>query len=228
MLVSSSSVGRGSRHAFGDLWHSGRSRWPPAAFCGPLAFFCWLFFCLLVSFCLLFLAGCTSEPAPTTFDLDPSVPFAHVKASHSQLAVFEPSAPPPFESRRIVVRTGAGTIAYLHGGQWVADLPTLVQDRLIDGFETAHVLRGVGRPGLVADRSLHTDIQHFEVDIDRKQATVEIYARLVGGNDRVITDRTFSATAAAPDDRVPTIAAALSEAFAKVIHDIVIWTAQRV
>ncbi len=131
-------------------------------------------------------------------------------------------------SRRIVVRTGTGTIAYLHGAQWAANLPSLVQDRLIGGFETAHVLRAVGRPGLVADRNLHTEIQHFEVDVARKQAIVEIYARLVGANGRVVTDKTFSAKVPAPDDQLPTIAAALSQAFAKVIHDIVIWAAPRV
>lgn len=221
MLVSSSRADLGYLRSPGDPNQRKKRRSPRA----PSLF--WMV-PLALPFCLLSMAACTNEPAPMTFDLDPSVPFAHVQNSHGQLAVFEPTATLPLDSRRIVVRTGTGTIAYLHGAQWAANLPSLVQDRLIGGFETAHVLRAVGRPGLVADRNLHTDIQHFEVNVARKQAIVEIYARLVGANGRVITDKTFSATVPAPNDQVPTIAAALSQAFAKVIHDIVIWAAPRV
>lgn len=209
MLVSSARADLGYLQSFGALWPSARSFWRPAA---------------LVS--ILSMAGCTSE-APMTFDLDPSVPLAHVQKSYGQLAVYEPTAAPPLASRRIVVRTGADAIAYLHGGQWATNLPVLVQDRLIEAFETAHVLRAVGRPGLVADHSLHTDIQRFEVDVVNKQAIVEIYARLVAGNGRVLKDKLFSATVAAPDDHVPAVAAAISQAFSRVVHDIVIWAATR-
>lgn len=177
--------------------------------------------------CVLLLAACTSNP-PTTFDLDPSLPFALARVSRGQLAVYEPTATLPLESQRVVVRTEAGTIAYLHGAQWTADLPSLVQDRLIGGFEAAHVLRAVGRPGLLADRNLHTDIQHFEVDVSRKKAIVEIYARLVAGDGRVVADKLFSATAPTANDHAATITKALSQAFAQVVHDIVIWAAPRV
>ena len=134
----------------------------------------------------------------------------------------------PLESQRVVIRTGAGTIAYLHGAQWAADLPSLVQDRLIGGFEAAHILRAVGRPGILADRSLNTDIQHFEVDVTRKEAIVEIYARLVASDGRVVAAKLFSATAPTANDHAATITKALSRAFATVVHDIVIWAALRV
>ena len=181
----------------------------------------------LTPLCALVLAACAGNP-PKTFDLDPSVQFAHVRRSQGQLAVYEPTASLPLETQRVVVRTGPGTIAYLHGAQWASDLPSLVQDRLIGGFEAAHILRAVGRPGLLADRSLNTDIQHFEVDVTRKQAIVEIYARLVAGNGRVVADKLFSATAAVANDHATTITKALNQAFAEVVHNIVIWAAPRV
>lgn len=184
----------------------------------------WRLFALLG---LVSLAGCMSDAAPMTFDLDPAVPVAHVQRSRGELAVYEPTAAPPLASRRILVRTGGDAIAYLHGGQWATVLPSLVQDKLIDGFETAHVLRAVGRPGLVANRSLQTDIQRFEADVSQKQAIVEIYARLLTSDGRVIKDKTFSASVPMANDHVPTIAAALSKAFGKVVHDIVIWAAPR-
>ena len=181
----------------------------------------------LTPLCALFLAACTSVP-PKTFDLDPSVQFTHVRRSRGQLAIYEPTASLPLESQRVLVRTGPGSIAYLHGAQWAADLPSLVQDRLIGGFEAAHILRAVGRPGLLADRNLNTDIQHFEVDVARKQAIVEIYARLVAGNGRVVADKLFSATTPAANDHATTITKALNQAFAEVLHNIVIWAAPRV
>jgi cholesterol transport system auxiliary component len=183
---------------------------------------------LLLPICALFLASCAASAPPATFDLDPSVPFGPAKSSHGELAVFTPTATLPLDSRRIVVRTGAGTIAYLHGAQWAENLPDLVQERLIGGFAQANVLRAVGRPGIVANRSLHTDIQHFEVDVAHEQATVEIYARLVSADGNIVADKTFSATAAAANDHAPSIAAAISHAFAQVIHDIVIWAAPKV
>ncbi|QXX74405.1 ABC-type transport auxiliary lipoprotein family protein [Methylovirgula sp. HY1] len=151
-----------------------------------------------------------------------------MRRSHGQLVVFEPTASLPLGSQRVVVRTHPGTIAYLHDAQWAADLPRLVQDRLIGGFETAHILRAVGRPGLLADRGLNTDIRHFEVDVTRGQAIVEIYARLVAGDGRVVAAKLFSATAPTAGDRPAAITAALSQAFAKVLHDLVIWAAPRV
>jgi cholesterol transport system auxiliary component len=175
----------------------------------------------------LLLAACTAAP-PATFDLDPSVQFPQARNHRGQLAVFEPTATLPLESQRVVVRTGPETIAYLHGAQWASDLPSLVQDRLIGGFEAANVLRAVGRPGLLADRSLHTDIQHFEVDVTRKTALVEIYARLVAADGSVVADKTFSATAPAANDHPASIVKALSQAFSQVVHDIVIWAAPRV
>lgn len=182
----------------------------------------------LLPACMLFLAGCAAATPPVTFDLDPSIPVAQTKKSHGELAVYTPTATLPLESRRIVVRTGAGTIAYLHGAQWAENLPDLVQQRLIDGFAQANILRAVGRPGLVADRSLHADIQHFEVNVAQKQALVEIYVRLADGNGRIIADKTFSATASAANDHPSGIGAAISHAFAQVVHEIVIWTAPRV
>jgi cholesterol transport system auxiliary component len=177
--------------------------------------------------CLAVLAACASEAPPATFDLDPALAFDHLRASRRQLAIFEPTTIMPLNSRRILIRTGPDTIAYLHGGQWASELPRLVQDRLIDGFEAAHALRAVGGTGFVADRSLHTDIEHFEVDVSRGEALVEIDAKILGGDGRVVAEKSFSATAPAANDHVPTIIAALREAFAKVVHEIVIWAAPR-
>ncbi len=176
---------------------------------------------------VLALAGCAGEAPPATFDLDPSISVGDLRPSRRQLAIFEPTAIAPLASRRIVIRTGPDTIAYLHGGQWATELPRLVQDRLIDGFQSAHVLRAVGGEAFVADRSLHTDIAHFEVDVTKHLAIVEIDATIIGADGRVVAEKVISATVPAANDHVPTVAAALREAFAQAIHEIVIWATPR-
>jgi ABC-type uncharacterized transport system auxiliary subunit len=173
------------------------------------------------------LAGCASNAPPTTFDLDPTLRLDHAKQNRHQLSVAEPTATQTLSSRRILIRTSADSIAYLHGGQWSTDLPSLVQNRLIDGFESAHVLRAVGGEAFFADRSLHTDIVHFEYDVQHDQALVEIDAKLSDGHGRVIAEKIFTATAPGINDHVPTVAAAINTAFAKAIHEIVIWVAAR-
>jgi cholesterol transport system auxiliary component len=174
---------------------------------------------------LTLLAGCAGSGPPTTFDLDPTLSLQHVKQSRRQLSIAEPTATQPLSSRRILIRTGADTIAYLHGGQWSTDLPRLVQDRLIDGFESAHVLRAVGGEAFFADRSLHIDIAHFEYDVRHDQAIVEIDAKLSDGHGRVIAEKVFTTSAPGTNDHVPTVAAAINTAFAEAVHEIVIWAA---
>ncbi len=183
--------------------------------------------CAAALFAFALLAGCASSAPPTTFDLDPTLNLDHVKQSRRQLSIAEPTATQPLSSRRILIRTGTDTIAYLHGGQWSTELPRLVQDRLIDGFESAHVLRAVGGEAFFADRSLHTDIARFEYDVGHNQAIVEIDAKLLDGSGRVLAEKVFSTNAPGANDHVPTVAAAINTAFAKAIHEIVIWAAAR-
>lgn len=176
---------------------------------------------------VLLLAGCASAAPPTTFDLDPAITIDHAKQSRHQLAIVEPTTTQPLASHRILIRTGPDTIAYLRGGQWSTELPRLVQDRLIDGFESAHVLRAVGGEAFVADLSLHTDIAHFEFDVGHGEAVVEIDAKLIDAKGRVVAEKIFTTRAPGANDHVPTVAAALNAAFAQAVHDIVMWAATR-
>ena len=58
-------------------------------------------------------------------------------------------------------------------------------------------------------------------------AIVEIDATIIGADGRVVAEKVISATVPAANDHVPTVAAALREAFAQAIHEIVIWAAPR-
>ncbi|TPV97623.1 MAG: hypothetical protein USCAAHI_02948 [Beijerinckiaceae bacterium] len=107
-------------------------------------------------------------------------------------------------------------------------MPALVQTRLIESFQNAHLLRAVGRPGMLADFSLQTSIRRFELDAARSEATVEISAQILGQSGRIIAGRLFSGTVPVASSDPAVVAAALDAALARVMRDIVIWTAPKI
>jgi cholesterol transport system auxiliary component len=174
------------------------------------------------------LAACSTPPR-LNFDLSAIDGGLAARAGRrGQLVVLEPTAILPIASNRIVVRTGADAVAYLTGAQWADQLPVLVQTRLIETFQNARLLRAVGRPGMLADYSLRTDIRRFELDVAGNQAVVEISAQLVGASGRILAGKVFSASAPAERDDGPTITRALDAALADVMRQIVAWTAPQI
>ena len=150
-----------------------------------------LFPVLFAGLPFLLLAACSSAPL-ATYDLTPAEGFA-ARAGRGQLAVLLPDATLPANSDRIVVRTNPQSVAYLSGAQWADKLPSLVQSRLIESFQNAHLLRAVGRPGMLADFSLQTSIRRFELDAARSEAVVEISAQIISSSGRIVGGRIFAA-----------------------------------
>jgi cholesterol transport system auxiliary component len=173
------------------------------------------------------LAACSSAPK-ATYDLTPASGDFAVRAGRGQLAILLPDATLPANSDRIVVRSDPQSVAYLTGAQWVDTLPSLVQSRLIESFQNAHLLRAVGRPGMLADVSLQTSIRRFELDAARGEAVVEISAQILSQSGRIIAGRLFSGTVPVPSSDPSVVAAALDAALAQVMRDIVIWTAPKI
>jgi cholesterol transport system auxiliary component len=180
---------------------------------------------LLAGLPFVLLTACSSAPL-ATYDLTPAEGFA-ARAGRGQLAVLLPDATLPADSDRIVVRTNPQSVAYLSGAQWADKLPSLIQSRLIESFQNAHLLRAVGRPGMRADFSLQTGIRRFELDAARSAAIVEISAQIIGPSGRIVGGRIFAANVPAPPGDAA-IASALDAALAKVMRDIVIWTAPKI
>ena len=173
------------------------------------------------------LAACSSAPL-ATYDLTAASGGFAARAGPGQLAILRPDATLPTDSDRIVVRADTLSVAYLTGAQWADKLPALVQSRLIESFQNAHLLRAVGRPGMLADFSLQTSIRRFELDAARSEATVEISAQILGQSGRIIAGRLFSGTVPVASSDPAVVAAALDAALARVMRDIVIWTAPKI
>src|SRR5918994_1307902 len=127
------------------------------------------------------LAGaCSSAPAPATFDL--SAPSSRIRgAAGVQVLVAEPAALQSLSTQQILVKDASGAISFLGGGQWVDNLPRLIQTRLINTFENSSQLRGVARPssGAVADVQLVSELRSFEIATPDNQAVAEISVKNV-------------------------------------------------
>jgi cholesterol transport system auxiliary component len=173
------------------------------------------------------LAACASAPK-LTYDLNPVAADFAARHGHGQLAVAVPDATLPANSDEIVVRTGPQSVAYLSGAQWADKLPSLIQSRLIESFQNAHVLRGVGRPGILADATLYTTLRRFDLDAARGEASVQISAQLVSTNGRAIAGQLFSAKLPISSSESSVVAAALDAALAQVMRAIVLWAAPKI
>ena len=174
----------------------------------------------------LLLAACGGS-APETYDLSAaSVPAAH--QLRAQIAIREPLASLDLDSQRILVRTGPETVAYLSDAQWSDRLPTLVQSRLVQTFQNAHLLQSVGRAGggFTADYSLELDIRAFELDAKSVQANVDIAAKIVddrGG--RIVASRIFKMQVPAAGTSGAQASVALNAALSAVMTQMVAFTA---
>lgn len=183
--------------------------------------------CLVLAGVTLVVLSACAGPPRATYDLAAVADGLPARAPRGQLAVFEPVAIEPVLTDRIVVRSNE-TLATLGGAQWVDRLPVLVQTRLVQSFENARILRGVGRSGIVADYTLHTEIRRFELDSGKGEVVAEIFARLSGASGQAVAGRLFSARIPVQGDDPATVAAALDASLKQVMREIVVWTAQKV
>ena len=173
------------------------------------------------------LAAACGGSAPETFDLSAaSVPEVH--KLRAQIAIREPLTSLDLDSQRILVRTSPETVAYLTGAQWSDRLPTLIQTRLVQTFQNAHLLGSVGRAGagFSSNYSLELDVRAFELDAKSVQANVDIAAKIVddrGG--RIVASRIFKMQVPSAGTGGAQASVALNAALSAVMTQIVAFTA---
>jgi cholesterol transport system auxiliary component len=178
----------------------------------------------------LTLAGCATGGPPATFNLVAPASGFEARAPRGVLLVARPVASTPVDGDRIVVRTGADTIAYLKNAQWVQVLPILLQDRLVESFENAHLIRSVVRPGdnIQADSQLVTEIRRFDITAGTGVAHVEVAAKIVDERTgRIEAGRIFSAEERGSAEDPSSATHALNEALDSVLRQIVDWASSQ-
>jgi phospholipid/cholesterol/gamma-HCH transport system substrate-binding protein len=164
---------------------------------------------------------------PPAFDLVAPTGFAPLaKSPRGQLAVREPSAPIVFDSQKILARGPGGATAPLTGGQWSDTLPKLLQARLIQSFENAQLAGAVDRQAddVKTEYRLTTEVRSFQLaTVGTPSAEVELSAKILGEDGRILAAKTFRASAPAEGTDAPAAAAALNEAFRATASDLVAW-----
>ena len=175
------------------------------------------------------LAACATSSSPVTFDLTAPGDVDPPHVARGQLVVSVPTASPPLNGDRLIVRTGPQSLALQKDAQWSDTLPRLVQSRLIQTFENGHLLHSVGYPGqgISANAVLNSEIRRFEIDAQTGVATVEIAVKLISAKGQILAAQIFSAQTSGSAANGASSSAALDQAFGQVMQQIVAWAASK-
>lgn len=168
----------------------------------------------------LALAACSSSPLET-FELA-AVPLeTAVQPRSAVISIEEPTAPAILATNRVAIRRSGADYAYLAGAQWSNVLTQLVQRRVMESFENAHLFRAVAGTGTASDYILALDIRRFEIDSDRNEAVVEIAVRLVAARSgHTLKGTIVSGHTPSPTTGAAGITAALDAAFGQAADKI--------
>ena len=190
------------------------------------------------SACLLAfaLAGCSTlglAPSPkpdAIYDLTAPTSFdGGARRSSAQILVPLPSASDALGTERIAVRSKGGSISYLPGVTWSDQLPPLMQTYVVRAFENSGRVKAVGKPGqsLAIDDEVIVDIRAFELDVTGSPtAHVTLGVKLLDERTgKVRSTRVFEVARPSASDRPKDAIAAIDQAAAAAVADIVIWAA---
>ena len=106
-------------------------------------------------------------------------------------------------------------------------LPLVFQSKVIQSFENASLMRETSRPvdGLNADFQLMTEFRKFEVVAGpQPTAEVEVSAKLVGADGKIIAAKIFQSGEPATGTDAAAAAMALDAAFGRLATELVVWT----
>jgi phospholipid/cholesterol/gamma-HCH transport system substrate-binding protein len=175
------------------------------------------------------MTGGGAAAATVTYDLTAPRDFPPPsKPAAGQLTIGEPSGVLMLDTQKILVRPKAPDDPSFEAARWSDTLGKLIQAKILQSFENSHYLGAVARPfeGINSDYQLLIEIRAFDVTTaPAPVAVVELSAKLVGEGGRIKASRVFRSTEPTKITDAAAAAAALNEAFGKVVKEIVIWTA---
>lgn len=187
----------------------------------------------------LVLAGCTDvvgpPPAGKLYVLAPQLPggLAGPKVNWA-LAIQTPVAGAGLDSDRIAILRPPAGLDYYADSAWADALPQMVQQALLEAFETSGRIAAVSRDSdaAQADLVLAVDVRDFEVRYDQGEgaplAVVRLGVRLIEAHSRKIaayTDLAHEVRASA--NSVEAAVDAMRGAFTAVLADLVPWVLNR-
>ncbi len=173
------------------------------------------------------LTGGGSEAKPAIYDLSAATDFPSITQTiKSHLVVPDPQTVLVYDTQKILARGKDGIFSDVKGGQWADNLPKLMQARIVQSFENANQLANVSRPmdQLEGANRLELGIRSFQmVPGPTPMAEVEFSAKLMDDKGEVLGAQFFKASAPAKSIAAADAVPALTEAFGKAEHELVVW-----
>lgn len=190
---------------------------------------------LLVGTSALLASGCADmigpPPPSKLYLLRPALPRALAGAKVNWgLAIRLPDAGGGLDSERIVIRHPPAGMDFYADSAWPERLPVLVQNALVEAFESCGRIAAVARDSdaVRADYYLATDIRDFEARYDAPDgiptAVVRLGAKMIATRTRDIAGTTQAAReTGATQNSVEAAVAAITTAFSGVLAELVPW-----
>jgi len=173
------------------------------------------------------MTGGGTQPKRTTYDLRAPADFGPPnKTINGQLAIPEPTAVVTLETQRILF-SPAKDYPGFDEAVWADSIPKLLQARLIEGFENYDIAHAPLRTMDIgqADFQLLIDVRRFLVAVDSAPAAeIELSARIVDKNGKVIASRLFEDSQTFDKLEPPLAVAAFGGAFDRMAKGIILWT----
>lgn len=183
----------------------------------------------------LVLAGCSDivgpPPAAKLYVLKPKLPgtLAGPKVDWA-LSIQTPAAGAGLDSDRIAILRPPASLDYYAGSAWADPLPQMMQQDLLEAFESSSRIASVSRDSdaTQVEVILGVDVRDFEARYDQGEgaplAVVRLGARLIQAHTRKVTAyRDFSNEGRAAANSIDAAVEALRGAFAAVLADLVPW-----
>jgi phospholipid/cholesterol/gamma-HCH transport system substrate-binding protein len=171
------------------------------------------------------LGGGGSDVKPAVYDL--ALPKIDTKIDHKiSIAIADPTVAASFESQRVMGADANGEIKPT-AVQFTDMISKLIQRRLIQALENAGLETvGTAQDVTTADAQMAVDLRNFQIN-DGKSATIALGLRLMGADNKSLGQKVFEAKADVQGEEPKDMVAALNEAFAQVLNQIVPWLSER-
>lgn len=166
------------------------------------------------------------EPPPQRYDLTAPTDFSPgAKAAFGQVTVGDVKAALIFDTQNVLARPTSDGPFVMGESKWTDTLPKLLQRKVVETLENAHYLKTVSEPldQGAPDYQLLIDIRHFDIAGPTLEAVVELSARLVGKDGRIVDARIFKQREPASTVDGPEAVKALNKAFGMVAVAVVSW-----
>jgi phospholipid/cholesterol/gamma-HCH transport system substrate-binding protein len=177
-------------------------------------------------------AGGSKKETTIKFDVLPAkFERKPAKLPAGQLFVPEPIALALLDSQLVQVGGSEADKIDLSAARWPDVLSRLLQTRIIQSFENAGYLGAMGRPpgDVKTDHRLLIDVRAFDVDAGPSPAAnIELTARLVNNDGRLVASRIFRAARPLEALRPKSALKALQESAQVVFAELVLWACEEI